>query len=141
MKAKEENHIDRMFRKIPIVKNAEKEHGDCVELASFLQRETRQGRFDTVWFHVANEFAGKKRPIWGALLKAMGKLSGVADYIFMWDNGCGAIEMKHGKGKQSKGQIDFELWCHDNGVPYEVCYSSQEAINVLIKWGRIKNDT
>lgn len=133
-----EKHIERMFCKIPIVKRAEKEHGECVKLAKFLQKETRQGRFNTVWFHVANEFAGKQRPVWGALLKAMGKLAGVADYIFMWEGGCGCIEMKYAKGKQSQSQKDFAQWCEDNGVLYEVCYSHEEALDVLKQWGRTK---
>lgn len=127
-----------MFCKIPIVKNAKNEDGDCVELAKHLQKETRQGRFDTVWFHVANEFAGKKRPVFGSLKKAQGKLAGVADYIFMWNDGCLAIEMKHGKNKQQQNQKDFQSWCSDAGVPYYVCYSAEEAFKVLRKYNRLE---
>lgn len=131
------NFLADLFGKVPIVKNAKGENAICIDFAKDLQRETRQGRFPTVWFHVANEFAGKQRPLFGAILKAMGKLAGVADYIFLWGSGCGCIEFKTPTGKQSKAQERFQAWCESYGIPYEIATSKEEGLDILKRWGRL----
>lgn len=135
------NWIEALFVKIPFVKNAKGEDAICINFASRLQRETRQGNFKAVWFHVANEFAGSERKLFGAKLKAMGKIKGCADYIFMWHGGNIAIEFKTKlkTSKQSKEQIAFEQWCKDMGVPYYVARSSEEGFKILRKYNLLKD--
>lgn len=131
-----QKHIERLFSKIPILGRLENEDLICYEFAKKLQRMTRQGDFNTIWFHVANEFDGTPNPKFGAKLKGLGKLAGVADYIFLWDGGCGAIEFKTPTGRQSQGQKDFQAWCKDHNVLYEVARSADEAFDILKEWGR-----
>lgn len=140
------NFLADLFGKVPIVKNAKGENAICIDFANHLQRETRQERFNTVWFHVANEFAPekdnkekqkKKFSVFGCVLKAMGKLAGVADYIFLWGGGCGCIEFKTPTGKQSEAQKRFQAWCESCGVPYEIATSKEEGLDILKRWGRI----
>jgi hypothetical protein len=129
--------IEYLFCKIPIVRNAKNEDAICIEFASKLQRMTRQGEFNCVWFHVANEYAGESKPLYGAKLKAMGKVAGVSDYIFMKEGKNLALEFKttDKQSKQSKGQKCFEQWCKDVGIPYELVRSSQEGFDALKKHG------
>jgi hypothetical protein len=103
--------------------------------------------------------AGEKRsPITGALLKAKGLKTGQADYTFYYQNRNSYnvnilfLEFKAKKGKQSESQKDFEkrkrerermirdeskFEAKDN-VNYEVCYSVDEAVSVLEKFGIMK---
>lgn len=126
-------YIEHIFCRIPIVKNAKNEDGICIEFANILQKMTRQGNADFVWFHVANEFAGKVRPVFGSKLKAMGKVAGVSDYIIMSESKCLALEFKTKTGKQSKGQKAFEDWCASCGVPYEIVRNKEEGFRALVK--------
>lgn len=129
--------IEQIFCKIPIIKKAKGEDAICINFASKLQRLTRQGEFKCVWFHVANEYAGKERKLFGAKLKAMGKVSGVSDYVFMRGGKNLAIEFKTKAktSKQSEGQKAFEAWCKENGVPYHIARSSQEGFDILKQHG------
>jgi len=90
--------------------------------------------------------AGEKRsPITGALLKAKGLKTGQADYTFYYQNRNSYnvnilfLEFKAKKGKQSESQKDFESkFEKTDNVNYEVCYSVNEAVAVLEKFGIMK---
>ena len=90
--------------------------------------------------------AGEKRsPITGALLKAKGLKTGQADYTFYYQNRNSYtvnilfLEFKAKKGKQSESQKDFaSKFENKNNVNYEVCYSVNEAVTVLEKFGIMK---
>lgn len=96
-------------------------------------------RLDAVWFSVPNEFGGQKQRMFGGLLKALGKLNGVADMVFLWKDGAGCLEFKSGRNKQRPEQLLFEAWCINHGVHYHVVYGFQEAINALKNWNILKS--
>jgi hypothetical protein len=81
-------------------------------------------------------------------LKTGGMLTpGAADYVFLWNGGCGCIELKReaaktllGKvraGKQSDDQIAFQARCERAGVPYRVARSWDEVKAALVDWGAL----
>ncbi len=90
--------------------------------------------------------AGEKRsPITGSLLKAKGLKTGQADYTFYYQNRNSYtvnilfLEFKAKKGKQSESQKDFaSKFEKTDNVNYEVCYSVNEAVAVLEKFGIMK---
>lgn len=96
--------------------------------------------------------SGEKRSaITGALLKAKGLAKGIPDYFFIqkrsvisafepeYDVKIVFIEFKFGKGKQSYSQVEFEKKMGGlQNVTYRLCYSVEEAINVLLKEKIIK---
>lgn len=92
-----------------------------------------------IWFAVPNE--GRRGYVAAAMLKRMGLRPGVSDLIFLWDEGSGAIEMKAPGEVQNDNQKDFEADCRRMGVPYEVCWSLDHVIDVLVRWGRLPPDT
>lgn len=124
-----------LLEKIPIIKKAKGEDAICLDFCGKLQRLTRQDKFHCVWFHVVNEFAGGSKPLFGAKLKAMGKVAGAPDYIFMHQDGSFFIEFKTKTGKQLANQIAFEYWCLEKGVKYYIARSSDEAFEILKKEG------
>lgn len=111
---------------------------ECIKFVEWLRSKTKAGSLRAVWFHIPNE--GKRSYRMGSLQRAKGLVSGVADYILLYDTGCLCIEFKAKPNKQSKNQLDFERWCDHEGVPYIVVYSAEEAIAALeqetILWGR-----
>lgn len=117
-----------------------------VALASELRVATLQGRMRGVWTHVSNEVgfdrspaARKKANLRYAMAMALGLTPGCADYLFLWSDGAGAIELKSKTGRQTDVQRDFERWCSDQGVPYRVARSVGEALDILIEWGVLRD--
>jgi hypothetical protein len=132
---KQVDWVLELFLKIPRVSNVKGEHLECVNFAKELQALTIKKEFKAVWTHVQNEFAGKKRPVWGSLMKAMGKVSGMSDYFFMWDGGNLLLEMKIPGGRMSDNQKAVKAWADEMNVPYEVAWSTEEAFDILQKYG------
>lgn len=99
--------------------------------ATWLRQKTLENSFPFVWFHVANEVSSSGSKTFGALLKACGKLPGIADYIFLGKDKCFVIELKTDKGKLSQNQKLFKSWCDLNNIPYHIAYSTDEAINIV----------
>lgn len=108
----------------------------CYEFADKLRDLQLDGETlkDFTWAHIANEFAGKSSPVFGMKLKAIGKVKGWPDYIFMWEGGCGAIEFKTPTGRQSKEQKAVQAWFDMSGVDYRVARCAGEAFDVLAEW-------
>lgn len=106
-----------------------------VELADNLRELTLQRKMHCVFTHIANE--GKRSLLVALITKAMGMIPGVGDFLFCWATGSAFIELKAGKNKQSENQKNFELWCQENDVKYAVCYSVEESILTLQRWGLI----
>jgi hypothetical protein len=113
----------------------------CVEFVNRLKDLTFDGILKAVWLHVANEWIGEKRPLYGMLLGAMGKIAGCPDYVFLWNGGCGFIEVKIPGGELSPTQKLFKKWCEYAGVKHEVIYSADEGIAVLNRWGLVPKDS
>jgi hypothetical protein len=71
------------------------------------------------------------------ILKKEGVKSGVSDLILplanlhynsLW------IEVKKPKGRQSKNQLQWEIYCNKFGIKYVICYSTQEIIDTVISY-------
>lgn len=79
-------------------------------------------------FHVANE--RKTSYAYGAKLRRMGVISGVADYCVLYDGGCVAfIEFKRdAKCKLSDNQSKFKEMCKILKIPYLLTHDCDEAI-------------
>lgn len=108
----------------------------CREFAGALRVAAIEGRLSAVWCHVANELAhGHKTGVAAAKARAFGMHPGVADYLFLWNGGCLALEAKAPKGVASDRQCDFASWCADKGVPYQIFRSADEGLTILEKHG------
>ena len=123
-----------------------------IDFADTLRQFSMDGLLRGTWTKLGNE--GKRSMIVGAILKAMGMLPGAADFVFVWENGGGWIELKKpakrgasdktGKdiqlqaaGVLSDAQRDFRLWSQSEGVNHAVCYSVDAAIDTLKAWGAL----
>nr|DAM62827.1 MAG TPA: Nuclease [Caudoviricetes sp.] len=111
-----------------------------IEFANRLRVWTIERRLRGVWTHVANEVGGgtKNAMIRYAVAKALGMIPGCSDFIFMWDSGSAAIEMKAPCGVQNDNQSDFQKWCEAEGVPYFIAKSADEAEQILLSLGILK---
>lgn len=107
----------------------------CAGFASDLRVATMEGRLSAVWFHPANELAGVASKVSAAIARALGLHPGVADYIFIWEGGCAALEAKAPKGRQSPNQKLFQAWCAANGVPYHIFRTREEGLYLLRGFG------
>ena len=77
-------------------------------------------------------------------------LPGAPDLLFLWDGGCGCMELKRPAektliGKQRAGELSddqkrFRERCADLGVDYEVVMSWPQARELLKRWGRLPDD-
>lgn len=91
-----------------------------------------EGRLSAVFCHVPNELAGySSSTARSAITRAMGLISGTADYLFLADGRCLAQEAKIGRGSLSPNQSDFRLWCEACNVPYRVFRSVDEGLQQL----------
>lgn len=90
-----------------------------------------------------NDIRNNNNPFFGAQLIKLGKRAGIPDYSVMWADGCGFIEFKRkktegrAKGYLSKEQKEIQQECIEKNIKFEVVYSSEEAMDVLHKWGLI----
>jgi len=107
------------------------EAGICAEIASYLKVESLYGRLPYVWYHVANEWAGQNRPVYGSKQTTMGKIAGIPDYAFHGKYTSFLIEVKTPKGKLSETQEIVKQWCDDKGVPHYVCRSLKDVKTTL----------
>jgi len=135
------------FRTSPQSTKAKGEALLSIKLADYLRKMTLSGKCKATWTKIAHETFDKpkiirsksgkisKISLSGNLLRNMGKLAGVADFIFTWDNHLLWLELKVAKGKQSEDQLFFQKWCESTGSPYEVAYSFKDAVEILTKYG------
>lgn len=106
-----------------------------VRFADQLRLLSLENKLKCVWFAVSNEIGNVKyKPGYGVYLQALGKISGTPDMIFLWENGCGAIEFKSEKGRQTNEQKLFQKWCESQKVDYRVARNLDEANNILKSW-------
>lgn len=96
---------------------------------------------NVVFWHTPNE--GKRSKWTAGDLKAQGMISGVADFVFLWDGRCGCIELKSPKAYKMKNhnlsdaQMDFADWCKGSNVPFAVCCSLEQVQDTLKQWGAL----
>ena len=85
--------------------------------------------------HVPNE--GKRSPRYGAELKRLGLQAGFPDLaLFVPRNGKAAlfIEMKVGRNKCTENQKKWIRKLLEQGYEVKVCYSCEEAIQIIKKY-------
>jgi len=96
-----------------------------------------RGTKDTIAYCVPN--GGPRSKASAGRLKAMGVLPGVADLMFILNDGsAAAMELKIPGGVQSPAQKDFEARCHKIGAPYVICSDLDNALSILEAWGVLK---
>ncbi len=91
---------------------------------------------DAFYFSIANE--GKRSPIMGAHLKAMGLYPGIADLAIIVDGKIHFLEVKAADGVQSASQRDFQARCVMLNIPYACVNSLTAALETLSSWRAIK---
>lgn len=80
---------------------------------------------EAVYFHVPNGEARDGRV--GAILKEMGVLRGVADWIILHRGRAFALELKRDRNKPSSKQLEFMRRWHANGGVYFVAWTPQDV--------------
>lgn len=115
----------------------------ALAFATELRAATLEGRLSAVWTHPANELAGITRMTkngprampQAALARALGLIRGSSDYLFLWDDGAGAIEFKSSTGSMTPSQRDFRDWCEVKGVRFATARSCAAGLETLRGWG------
>lgn len=119
--------------------------------ANTLRAATLAGSLKAVWTHPANELGGmttKRKTPEGfratvppivALAKALGLITGASDYLFLWKDGCCAIEFKSATGRLSSSQRDFRDWAAMHDVPFHLVRSEEEGLAVLRQHGVLQD--
>jgi len=92
---------------------------------------TLKNKCKAVWFHPCNEVSNNHQFAFGNLLKKLGKINGVPDYVFLWKDGSAGMEFKAPKGKLNESQQLFKEWCIDRNVNYFQVFTAEEAIHYL----------
>lgn len=91
---------------------------------------------NVIFFHAAN---GEKRDkVTGAKLRMMGVKAGVSDLVIVVQGRVTFLELKIPGGYQSAEQVAFEALCERNGSPYQVAASLEEAADILMAIGALK---
>jgi hypothetical protein len=90
-------------------------------------------------FHPGN--GGYRRPVEGAILKAMGVRPGTPDIFAVHQGRCYAIELKTEQGKATDAQWQAIEDLRAAGAHAEVCYGLDRALAQLETWGLLKGRT
>jgi len=93
------------------------------------------GTYRGVFLHVPNE--GRRGHVTSAVLKAIGFKAGAPDWVFIWHNGAGVIELKAPGKYLEPNQKEFKFWCDTMGVSHAVCRSWVEVFATLAAWGAL----
>ena len=115
----------------------------AIAVATMLRVETLQGNLRGTWTCIPHEVGAMSLGEKGfrsaqaryAKAKAMGLITGSADYVFVWPDGGGWIELKTKTGSLSPAQRDFREWCMASGSSFAVCRSVDEVREILFEWG------
>jgi hypothetical protein len=115
----------------------------AIAVANYLRAATLEGRLRATWTCIPHE-VGAVRPgskefnvaqTRYAKAKAMGLITGSADYVFVWQGGGGWIELKAPTGSLKPQQRDFRDWSQQTGSLWAKCKTIHEVINTLEGWG------
>lgn len=119
--------------KIPMKAILKPEEKDSVLLADKMRGFTLDGSYKGLWFHVPNE--GKRHIFVALIMKAMGLLPGLSDFVFAGKWGIHFAELKIKPNKQSEFQGYFQKWVEHCGFEYQLAYSHEEVITRLKERG------
>ena len=92
----------------------------------------RRAKPDVVWFHVPN---APRSAVTGAILKRMGMLAGVSDFILFHARELFALELKAPGGRATESQLEFISRIQANGGHGVVAEGLDEALGCLSLWG------
>ena len=118
-----------------------------IEVANFLRAATLEGRLLATWTHIPNEVAGVRTGDKVALrratrayskAKSMGMITGVPDFVFVWADGGGWIELKAESGRLSPSQKDYKEWATATCSRYAVCRTLDDVVEKLLEWGVLR---
>ena len=113
-----------------------------IRYANALRVASLEGRLSAVWSHPANELAGySSSTARSAIARAMGLISGTADFLFLADGRCLAQEAKIGRNDLSPNQQDFQRWCDANNVPFRTSRTVEEGLGQLVELGLLISET
>lgn len=109
----------------------------AIDVAIYLRVATLEGRLRATWTHIPHEVGGRGKlaMIRMALAKAMGLIKGSTDYVFVWSDGGGWIELKAKDGSLTSEQKDFRDWCNATGCHHAVCRTLDDVVEELFSWG------
>ena len=115
--------------------------GECklsIEVSDYLTDKTAKGELTQVWTKIANE--GIQSMQYGALMRRMGKNSGVADFLIACSWGNLWIELKDTpKGKLSLSQVIFKTWCdHNENQHYHVRHNLEGVVELLKEYNLVQ---
>lgn len=110
----------------------------AADFANILRYETLAGNLDGIWFHVPNEWPSGNHFHYENVQRAMGKIPGAPDYVFLSTKGMGVLEAKTPRGSQSDNQKLFQRWCGMNAVHYGLFKSPEEGCAILKEWGILR---
>lgn len=94
---------------------------------------------DVLWWHTPNE--GKRRPRQGRMLKRMGMLPGVSDFILIHGGEVFALEIKAPKKNATETQLEFLSRIRMAGGHGVVAQGLDEAIACLESWRLVRGKT
>jgi len=92
----------------------------------------KRAKPDVVWFHVPN---APRSVITGAILKRMGMLAGVSDFILLHAREFFALELKAPGGRPTESQLEFQSRFRSAGGHAVVAEGLDEALGCLAMWG------
>ena len=115
-----------------------------IDVATMLRAAALEGRLRAVFTSIPNEVGAVSRnsPMFGAATaryakqKAMGMIAGAGDFVFVWPEGGGWIELKV-EASLSWAQKDFRDWNEATGNRYAVCRSVEAVEEKLTAWGAL----
>jgi hypothetical protein len=90
----------------------------------------------TYWFHVPN--GGSRRPIEGAMLKALGVRAGVPDMLLICNGRTYGLELKAENGRVTDAQRLAHEEMRAAGAAVAVAVGVDEALDVLRQWGLLR---
>lgn len=105
----------------------------------FMKDMLAQGRYQGIFFHVANESGGGGTKIQRMRTqqkkKAIGMVPGVFDWVFMSQGRQLLVDLKVGNGKLTQSQKDFVEWAEWAGIATGVARSVVELEELLVEAG------
>jgi hypothetical protein len=118
----------------------------AIDVATFLRAMTLEKKLLATWTCIPHEVGAvpqksakfKLAQTRYAKAKAMGLITGSADYVFVWQGGGGWIELKSKTGSLSEAQRDFREWCRSTGSHWAMCRTLDEVAQTLFEWGVLR---